>query len=210
MDRDRVGVLLAFIVFIRTGEFMLSSMMGPFMVDLGAKAHYGWISGGVGLPCSIFGALAGGWMISRYSLRKMIWPFLLAQNLTNVIYMFLALGMEGWIHKNGGAGTPVSPGGAGLLAITAVHGFDQIASGLGTAVLMTYLMRICKKEHKAAHYAIATGLMAVSGLFAGVSGGFLAAWLGYGYFFGVSFLFSVPGMILVLFLPHKESPDKKD
>jgi PAT family beta-lactamase induction signal transducer AmpG len=63
MDRNRMTVVLAFIILMRTGESMLSSMASPFMVDLGIKVHYGWISGGVGLPFSILGAMAGGWMI---------------------------------------------------------------------------------------------------------------------------------------------------
>ncbi len=57
------------------------------------------------------------------------------------------------------------------------------------------------KKYKAAHYAIGTGLMSVSGVFVGVLGGFLCSWFGYGYYFGISFLFSIPGMIAVFFLP---------
>ena len=208
MDREKIGTVLAFIILIRTGEFMLSSMASPFMVDLGIKVHYGWISGGVGLPCSIAGAMLGGWMIARYTLRKMIWPFLLAQNFTNVIYMFLALSLSDQILMNTGATDPASIGITNLAAVAGVHGFDQFAGGLGTAVLMTYLMKICLPEYKAAHYAIGTALMSVSGLYAGVLSGFMASWLGYGYFFGISFLMSIPGMILIFFVPLFEQDDR--
>jgi PAT family beta-lactamase induction signal transducer AmpG len=61
MDREKIGAALAFIILMRTGESMLASMASPFMVDLGIKVHYGWISGGVGLPFSIIGAMVGGW-----------------------------------------------------------------------------------------------------------------------------------------------------
>ncbi|OGR03222.1 MAG: hypothetical protein A2511_06530 [Deltaproteobacteria bacterium RIFOXYD12_FULL_50_9] len=201
MDRQGIGAIIAFIIFIRTGEFMLSTMVAPFMVDLGVKIHYGWISGGVGLPCSIAGAMLGGRLISRYTLRRMIWPFLFAQNVTNIVYMVLALGMVDILKINTGNSQPVAIGTVNLITVVAVHGFDQFAGGLGTAVLMTFLMRICSSEAKAAHYAIGTGLMSVSGLYAGVLSGFLASWLGYGYFFGVSFLLSIPGMLLVSYLP---------
>lgn len=77
MDRDKIGPILTFIVLIRTGEYMLSSMVAPFMVDLGIKQHYGWISGGIGLPFSIIGAMLGGWLISKSSFKKMIWPYYL-------------------------------------------------------------------------------------------------------------------------------------
>ncbi|MEJ2689037.1 MAG: MFS transporter [Deltaproteobacteria bacterium] len=203
MDREKISVILLFIIFIRTGEFMLTAMAAPFMVDLGIKVHYGWISGAVGLPCSIIGALIGGWLIARFSLHRMIWPFLLAQNFTNLVYMALAFYLARYLAINTGNVNPTPLGASNIFYIAAVHGFDQLAGGLGTAVLMTFLMRLCKATHKAAHYAIGTGLMSVSGLYAGVLSGFLASWFGYGYFFGISFLLSIPGMLLIPTLPKE-------
>jgi PAT family beta-lactamase induction signal transducer AmpG len=203
MDQEKIGLVLAFIVLARSGEFMVSSMASAFVVDLGIKEHYGWISGGIGIPASIAGALIGGWMISRFGLRRLIWPFLLAQNLTNVAYMLLAGGLAPYLAANTGAAQPAFIG-AGNLALTAgVHGFDQFASGLGTAVLTTFLMRICKSEHKAAHFAIGSGLMSLGGIVAGVSSGFIATWLGYSGMFGISFLISIPGMLLLFWVPKK-------
>lgn len=201
VDREKIIPILAFILLIRTGEYMLSSMVAPFMVDLGIKKHYGWISGAIGLPFSIFGAMLGGWLISKYSFKRMIWPFLFAQNFTNLAYMFLALKLNAFILLNTGNTAPIPIGAKNLLAVVCVHAFDQFAGGLGTAVLMIFLMRLCQPKFKAAHYAIGTGLMSFSGLYAGVSSGFLAAWVGYGYFFGISFLLSLPGMALVFFIP---------
>ncbi|OGQ86536.1 MAG: hypothetical protein A2512_04305 [Deltaproteobacteria bacterium RIFOXYD12_FULL_56_24] len=209
MDREKIGPILAFIVLIRTGEYMLSSMVAPFMVDLGIKQHYGWISGGVGLPFSIIGAMLGGWLIARYSLEKMIWPLLLAQNFTNLTYMFLALKLKGFVLLNTGNPLPAAIGANNLFAVVCVHAFDQFAGGLGTAVLMVFLMRLCQPRFKAAHYAIGTGLMSFSGLYAGVASGFLAAWAGYGYFFGISFLLSLPGMALIFFVPLAENQQKE-
>lgn len=201
IDRDKIGVIFAVIILLRTGEFMLSSMVAPFFVDLGIKIHYGWISSAVGLPFSIAGAMIGGFMISRLTLKKVLWPFLLLQNLTNVVYMLLAFYLNHFITVNTGTDQVVSIGSANIAFVSFVHAFDQFAGGLGTAVLMTFLMRICRKEFKAAHYAIGTGFMNISGVFVGVLGGFLCSWFGYGYFFGISFLLSIPGMIAVLYLP---------
>jgi PAT family beta-lactamase induction signal transducer AmpG len=205
IDRPGIGVIVGFIILIRTGEYMLSSMYSPFIVDLGLKSHYGWISAGVGLPCSIAGAMIGGWLISRTSLKKMIWPFLLLQNLTNIAYMVLALQFADTIAINTANQAPLPASINLLFAIALTHGFDQFAGGLGTAVLMTFLMRICRPEFKASHYAIGTGLMSISGLYAGLASGFLTAWLGYGLFFGISFLLSIPGMALVFFIPIQEN-----
>ena len=142
-------------------------------------------------------------MISKFSLKKVVWPFLLLQNLTNVVYMLLALSLTGYITLNTGASKYQSIGALNLTLVSCIHGFDQFAGGLGTSVLTTLLMRFCIKEFKAAHFAIGTGLMNISGVFVGVAGGFLCSWLGYGYFFGISFLLSIPGMIAVLYLPDE-------
>jgi len=202
MEREKIGTILFFIIFLRAGEWTMTVMVAPFMVDVGVKVHYGWISGLVGLPASIIGAMLGGWMISRFTLKRVIWPFILAQNFTNVIYMILAIHLFSFIKVNTGAEVPISIGVFNLAFVASVHAFDQFASGLGTAVLMTYLMRICHKEFKAAHYAIGSGLMNFSGLFAGVISGFIAGWLGYAWLFGISFAASIPAMAIIPFLPY--------
>lgn len=209
MDRNKIGAALAFIILMRIGEWMLTSMASPFMVDLGIKVHYGWISGGVGLPFSIIGAMVGGWMISRYTLKKTLWPFLLAQNLTNIIYMLLALFLNRYVIINTGADLVIPLGKYNLFLIASVHAFDQFAGGLGTSVLITFLMRTCLSDFKAAHFAIGTGLMNISGVLSGVISGFLAEWLGYWPFFGISFLASIPGMIMIFFIPFIEQDSSK-
>jgi len=201
MDRPKISTILAFILMLRIGEWTLANMVAPFIVDLGIKKHYGWISGFVGLPMAIAGALLGGWMISRYSLKKVIWPFILLQNVTNVVYMMLAIHLSSYLILNTGAEEPAFLGVLNLIYVAGVHGFDQFAGGLGNAVLMTYLMRICHKDFKAAHYAIGSGLMNVSAPFAGVLSGIIAGWLGYAWLFGLSFLASIPAMLIIPFLP---------
>ncbi len=202
MEREKISLVLSFLIMLRAGEWAVTVMVAPLIVDIGIKTHYGWISGGVGLPSSIIGAMLGGWMISRFSLKKVIWPFILLQNLTNLVYMILAIHLSSFISLNTGVDNPVSIGTFNLVFTAIVHSFDQFASGLGTAVLMTYLMRICHTEFKATHYAIGTGLMNLSGLFAGISSGFIAGWLGYAWLFGISFVFSIPAMVMIPFLPY--------
>lgn len=196
MDRRGIGSILAFVILLRTGEFLLTKMTSSFMVDLGIKVHYGWLQAGVGLPASIAGAMLGGYFISRFGLKQMLFPFLLLQNGSNIIYMILAFALKHFVASNTGNTTPDPIGAINLIAVAVVQGFDQLSGGLGTAVLMTFLMKLCKGTYKAAHYAIGSGLMSISGLFTGVASGFIAAKLGYGWFFGVSFLLSVPGMVL--------------
>lgn len=196
LDQKRIGWALAFIVLYRTGESLLGAMTAPFLLDLGInKAQYGLLSGTFGIVFSILGALAGGALIARYSLRKTIWPLTLAQNLTNVVYMAMAYHYR-TIFMQEGAAREVS-----LLFVGAVHCFDQFAGGLGTAVFSFYLMRCCRPEFKASHFAIVSGIMSVGGIVFGITSGFLASWVGYWRFFGLSFIASVPGMYLIRYIP---------
>ncbi|MDA3862957.1 MAG: MFS transporter [Deltaproteobacteria bacterium] len=200
VDRDQFSLILIFIIFLRAGEFMLTTMVSPFIVDLGIKNHYGRISAGIGLPCSIGGAILGGWLISRFSLKKVAFPFLLFQNSTNLVYMGLAFYLRPWIIQNTGADSPLSPGIFNISLVASTHGIEQFSGGMGTAVLMAFLMRLCKKEFKASHYAIGSGLMAVSGVFAGLSSGIFAGWLGYGWMFFISFVAALPALAIIPFL----------
>ncbi len=171
-------------------------MTAPFLIDLGInKAQYGLLSGTFGILFSILGALAGGAFIARYSLRKTIWPLTLAQNLTNVVYMGMAYHYRDIFIHEGAAGE------VSLLFVGAVHCFDQFAGGLGTAVFSFYLMRCCRPEFKASHFAIVSGIMSVGGIVFGITSGFLASWVGYWRFFGLSFVASVPGMYLIRYIP---------
>jgi PAT family beta-lactamase induction signal transducer AmpG len=122
--------------------------------------------------------------------------------------MLLALNLRKYIILNTGADVVTPIGNLNLLTVVSVHAFDQLAGGLGTAVLVTFLMRTCLPEFKAAHFAIGTGLMNISGVLSGVVSGYLAEWLGYGYFFGISFLASIPGMVLILFSPFLDSENR--
>jgi len=80
----------------------------------------------------------------------MIWPLLLAQNFTNLAYMFLALKLNDFVLLNTGNPIPTAIGWNNLLAVVCVHAFDQFAGGLGTAVLMVFFMRLCQPQFKAA------------------------------------------------------------
>ncbi len=202
IDRKKIAYAIAFIIFIRTGEFMLHSMTGTFFVDLGIKTHIGWITSGVGLPASIFGALLGGWIISKYGFKKTAFPLLLLQNITNLGYMWLAWSLSDFVIKNTGNKEPIAIGVKNLVAVASINGFEQFSAGLGTAVLTTYLLRLCVKEFKTAHFALGTGLMSVSGVVAGIAGGIITTEIGYEMFFLISFISAIPGMVLLYFIPQ--------
>lgn len=190
MEQEKFGYVLLFIIFLRAGEYMLNAMVAPFAVDLGIQVHYGWITAGIGLPASIFGAIVGGFIIGRWGLARTVFPIILFQNLTNLFYMLLAL-----FVKEG-----TSPF-VSLVSFACVNGIEHLSGGMGNAVLMTVLMRLCSEKFKAAHYAIGSGLMAVSGVFSGIAGGYTAEHYGYSVMFFVSFIIALPAIFVIPALP---------
>lgn len=192
LAQPKVGRILAFVILFRTGESFLQKMRWPF---LNGELHmsldeYGLANGTIGVLSSFVATFIGGWLISKHGLRRWIWPFIIAQNLLNLVYMGLAALPEE---------TTVS-----FSALTALIALEEFGAGLGTAVFMVYLMRCCHPEHKAAHFAVLSALMSVSFTVAGVASGFLAEAIGFANFFGFTFLATIPMMVLIFFVPRLE------
>jgi PAT family beta-lactamase induction signal transducer AmpG len=190
LEQPKVGRVLAFVVLFRAGESFLMKMKWPFLKDVVNMPldHYGFANGTVGLVASFSATMLGGWLISRDGLRRWIWPFMIAQNVLNLLYVGLAFSWFG-----------PSPG---LAVLTAVITFERLGEGLGTAVFMVYLMRCCDPAHKAAHMAIVTALMSVAFTIAGVASGFMADALGFGRYFVFTFIATLPAMGLIFLVPH--------
>ncbi len=91
LDQPKIAIILSFIVLYRTGESFLLNMLYPFLRDIGiTRAEYGVAYGTFGIIASITGGLLGGKLISKFSLKKVIWPLVLSQNVLNLFYMILA------------------------------------------------------------------------------------------------------------------------
>ncbi len=189
LEQPAVGRILAFVILFRAGESFLMKMKWPFLSDaMGMSLDaYGFANGTVGLTASFSATMLGGWLIARHGLRRWIWPFVIAQNALNLLYVGLAYG---WF----GDPTPTT--------LTLVITLERAGEGFGTAVFMVYLMRCCDPAHKAAHMAILTALMSVAFTVAGVFSGFLAASLGFGAYFVFTVVATLPAMALIFFIPY--------
>jgi PAT family beta-lactamase induction signal transducer AmpG len=190
LAQPKVGLMLAFILLFRTGESFLMKMKWPFFDDIVGLdlEFYSKANGIIGVAASFVGTIVGGRLIARDGLRAWIWPFMLAQNMLNLLYMGLAMAADP---------TAISP-----ITLTAVIAAEHAGAGLGTAVFMVYLMRTCDPAHKAGHFAIVSALMSLSFTFAGVLSGFLAEALGFALYFGFTFIATIPSMVLIWFVPH--------
>ena len=188
--RPAIALSLAFIMFYKIGDEIIFSMGTPFLKRylLVDNTQLAWMSGLLGLIGSIVGTTIGGLWIKRTGLRRAIWPLTLLMNFNILAYIWLAYER------------PLATSGLGLMTICGVYTIEQIAAGLGNAVLIVYILRTCKPEFKAGHYAIGSAFMSVfSALFGGM-GGVIVEQVGYAGLFSIGLLASLPAMALLFFV----------
>jgi PAT family beta-lactamase induction signal transducer AmpG len=179
------------------GDALMLSIAQLFLLDSQQKGGLGISTADVGIIYGTFGTIAllaggivGGWLVARDGLKRWLWPTALFQNSAIILYWLLA------VYK------PSVP------AVAIVNAVEQFSYGLGVAAYTVFLLSTVKPDFKAAHYAIATGLMALGLLVPGAVSGALSIALGYPNFFLVSFLCSIPGLITIFFLPIQAQDGK--
>ena len=191
LAQDKIALILAFVVLYKMGDEILFSMVTPFMLReiKITTAQYAWLGGIVGAFASVVGAIVGGWWIKRVGLRKAIWPLTLIMNLNIWLYVWLAYSPP----------DPSTINGTSLVAV--VHAIEQIAAGVGSAVLLVFLLSTCSDRSRATHYAIGSAIMSIPGTLIGSYAGKIVEGQGYLVLYIGAFLASIPGMLLIPFVP---------
>jgi PAT family beta-lactamase induction signal transducer AmpG len=198
LQQEKIVLVLIFIILYKIGDEILFSMNTPFLrreIKV-SNAQLAWIAGIVGAAGAILGAMSGAWWIKKQGLRKAIWPLTLLMNINIWAYTWLAYAKP----------SPATTKGITLIAF--VYFYEQVASGLGSAALTIFLMRLCKMEFKAAHYAIGTAIMLIPGAIVGGFSGTLVEKYGYVNLFIIAFLSTIPSMLLMFFVPIKDEVKK--
>ncbi len=173
-----IGRVLAFLLLYRFAEAQLVKLIAPFLLDpvaaggLGLRTQdVGIAYGTVGVAALTAGGLLGGWWISRIGLARALWPLVISMHAPNVLYVALA------------AAQPQS-----LALVAAAIGVEQFGYGLGFTAYMVFMLQVAAgpdeaNPHKTAHYALATGFMALGMMLPGMAAGWLQQQLGYTAFF---------------------------
>jgi MFS transporter, PAT family, beta-lactamase induction signal transducer AmpG len=188
--QEKIGVMLAFILFYRLGEAMLLKLVSPFLLDtagvggLGLMTkEVGLVYGTVGVLCLVSGGILGGWLISRFGLKRCIWPMVIAMHAPDLFFVYMAFAQPG----------------IGL--VYPLVAMEQFGYGLGFTVFTVYLMYSAQGRYKTSHYAISTGIMALGMMLPGFVSGWLQQSVGYTTFFIIVCVMTIPGMLTIPFLP---------
>lgn len=195
LEQDRVWLMLAFIIMYRLGDELLLSMSTPFLMrELAVtKTQMAWLGSFVAAGATVAGAMIGSWWIAKVGLKKAIWPLTLLMNLNMWAYIALAYFRPQATETNG------------LIIIAVTHGYEMMAAGLGNAVMLVYLMRTCKPDYKAGHYAVGSALTSLGGIVLGGFAGKIVEGYGYVNLYLLSFILAAIAMPLIFFIPHLDN-----
>jgi MFS family permease len=185
--------MLTFAVLIfcyRFGDQMLSTVLGPFLVDQGlSKSTIALMKGAVGSSTSLVGAVLGGWLAFSAGRRNALLISGVAQAASFTLYIAAALGM----------------GGINLLwTATVVEG---VIGTTATVALFTLMMDASDPEHAGTDYTLLASIVILVNTIGNFCGAVLADAYGYALAFSVSTVLALAGCLaLVYMLDRKPVP----
>ncbi|MFB3388723.1 MFS transporter [Flavobacterium sp. LAR06] len=214
--KKQIGLVLAFILLFRLGESQLLKMLSPFLLDkkeiggMGLDTEaVGIIYGTLGIFALTVGGILGGIAISKQGLTKWMFPMFLAMHLPIIGFIGLAhFQPEEIFHLHINLyffeiNSPLNL----YTCITVI--LEQFGYGFGFTGFMMFLIHVAEGESKTAHYALATGFMALGMMLPGMLSGYIQQFLGYQNFFVWVLLATIPGLILSRFLIFPKDFGKK-
>jgi len=181
MSRQGALQLLALIALYKFGDALAGTLTTAFLIrGVGfSLTDVGTINKVLGLVSLLLGGLVGGLLLVRMSLMRALLLFGVLQAVSNLSFAVLA-----WAGKS-------YP-----LLVFAV-GFENLASGMGTAAFVAFAMALCNHSFSATQYALLSAIASLGRiLFGPVTGGLVAAW-GWADFFVLTFAAALPGLWLV-------------
>jgi PAT family beta-lactamase induction signal transducer AmpG len=196
--KPRVWMMIATVFFYRFAEGFIEKIGPLFLMDKRADGGLGLdnmvlgnINGTAGTVAFVGGTLLGGLLAARYGLRRVYLLLAFALNVPHITFFYLSHAM------------PTS-----LALITCVVLVEKLGYGLGTVGMMLYMMQeLSPGRYRTAHYAFATGIMALNMMLTGMVSGRIQAWLHYPMFFAFVLLASIPPIVIAWFAPFR-SPDE--
>ncbi len=185
--RKDIYKIIGMLLFYRLGESQLVKIASPFLLDKHDKgglalstADVGIAYGTVGVLALVFGGILGGILVSRKGLKYWLWWMVLAINVPNLVYVYLAYAV------------PES-----FITICGAIAVEQFGYGFGFTAYMLYMIYVSEGEYKTAHFAFCTGIMALGMMIPGLFSGWIQELLGYQHFFIWIMICTIPSFLMV-------------
>lgn len=184
--------ILLLIVLYRLSYMSMGVMANPFYLDLHfTLKQIGWVTGVYGVVVTLCGALVAGALVVRWGTLGSMLAGLLLLTGANLLYAYVA---------------GVQPGIGWFAAIITV---DNIGNGIAGTAFIAYMSSLTSRAYTATQYALFGSLWSVPTKFLAGFSGMVVDGVGYGPFFAVTALLSLPALFLLLWMlrrPTAASP----
>lgn len=187
---------LCFILLFRLPEGLLTKIVPLFLTRSAAEGglamsdvDFGLIYGTLGVIGLLLGGIVGGWAVSKWGLKKCLWPLVLCITLPDIVYVYLSYfpTTDLWL-----AGTCVC--------------VEQVGYGLGFAAYTLFLVTFSRGDRSTAVFSICTAGQYLGGvMIPGMVSGLISENIGYQNFFWLVMAFCLVTFTVTAFVKIKEN-----
>lgn len=187
LQRDKIVIILLFIVFYKLGDALALSLMTNFLLhglnftltEVGVAYKL------VSIIAMIVGGLVGGVILTRWSIYRALFAFGAAQAFSNLTFALLA-----YVGKS-----------YGLMVLSVF--IENFCSGLSTAALLAFMMSLCHHRYTASQFALYSAVASLARVFLGPIAAIMVQEFGWVQFYLWSFVLCLPGLLLLTSLKNE-------
>lgn len=190
----QIWITIFFALTFRLGETMLAKIVPLFILDTRVNGGLGFDNAYVGLSniCNlsaiIIAGILGGICISKFGLKRCLWPMLLFVNLPHIVFIYLAY---------------TQPANEMLVLILQV--IEHFAANLSlTGYMMVTFYLVRDSQYKTSHYAFITAIMMITNMLPSMVSGAIQVALGYQHYFVFILFVMLPSLIVIPFIKIDE------
>lgn len=186
----QIYVVILFALTFRLGETMLAKIVPLFILDARQNGGLGFDNAYIGMTniftliSTVIAGIVGGVLISKYGLKRCLWPMLLFVNIPHFIFVYLAFAQTSSETL--------------ALVLQIVEYFAVNISLTGYMMVLFYVVR--DSNYKTSHYAFIAAIMMLANMVPSMMSGALQEFLGYKHYF-VAMLFTlIPSLFVIPFI----------
>lgn len=177
-------IILVMVAVYRISDIAMGVMANPFYLNFMGftKVEIANVSKLFGFFMTIVGSMAGGILVVKYGVRRILLLGAVMTAATNLLFVVLAQ----------------YPPSVSTLAL--VISADNLSGGIANVALIAWLSSMTSAAFTATQYALFSSLMTLPGKFLGGFSGLVVEGYGYAEFFLLAGVMGIPAILLALYL----------
>lgn len=177
-------IILVMVAVYRISDIAMGVMANPFYLNFMGftKVEIANVSKLFGFFMTIVGSMAGGILVVKYGVRRILLMGAVMTAATNLLFVVLAQ-------------YPPS-----VSALALVISADNLSGGIANVALIAWLSSMTSAAFTATQYALFSSLMTLPGKFLGGFSGLVVEGYGYAEFFLLAGVMGIPAILLALYL----------